>query len=120
MYFRLNNFTGRLIGSTHIQPYFPIGVNPLEKSDPPKIVYHDASLKPVRQTSPRYSSTSTSNMYAALKKKQALFQKIDDLPVHFKGGSVDKVLFGVTMAFCVIGIAYSLQTLYVMSFPKKA
>ena len=24
MYFRLNNFTGRLIGSTHIQPYFPI------------------------------------------------------------------------------------------------
>jgi hypothetical protein len=24
MYYRLNNFTGRLIGSTHIQPYFPI------------------------------------------------------------------------------------------------
>jgi len=24
MYYRLNNITGRLIGSTHIQPYFPI------------------------------------------------------------------------------------------------
>lgn len=24
MYYRLNNFTGRLIGSTHVQPYFPI------------------------------------------------------------------------------------------------
>jgi hypothetical protein len=24
MYYRLNNFTGRLIGSTHIQPYYPI------------------------------------------------------------------------------------------------
>jgi len=24
MYYKLNNFTGRLIGSTHIQPYFPI------------------------------------------------------------------------------------------------
>jgi len=119
MYFRLNNFTGRLIGSTHMQPYFPIGVNPLDKSDSPKIVYHDASLKPV-QTSPRHSSTSASNMYAALKKKQALFQRIDDLPVHIKGGPVDKVLFGVTMALCVIGIGYSLQTLYVMSFPKKA
>jgi hypothetical protein len=24
MYYQLNNFTGRLIGSSHIQPYFPI------------------------------------------------------------------------------------------------
>jgi hypothetical protein len=24
MYYQLNNFTGRLIGSRHIQPYFPI------------------------------------------------------------------------------------------------
>lgn len=46
----------------------------MDKSDPPKIVYHDASLKPVSQTYPRHSSTGTSNMYAALKKKQALFQ----------------------------------------------
>jgi hypothetical protein len=49
-----------------------------------------------------------------------VFQRIDDLPVHLKGGPIDKVLFGVTMALCGIGIAYSLQTLYVMSFPKKA
>jgi len=49
-----------------------------------------------------------------------VFQRIDDLPVHMKGGPIDKVLFGITMALCVIGTAYSLQTLYVMSFPKKA
>jgi hypothetical protein len=49
-----------------------------------------------------------------------VFQKIDDLPVHIKGGPVDKVLFGVTLALCVIGIGYSLQTVYVMSVPKKA
>nr|AGM32612.1 cytochrome c oxidase subunit VIIa [Coptotermes formosanus] len=120
MYYRLNNFTGRLIGSTHIQPYYPIGVKPLDKSEPPKVVYHDASLKPVTHTSPRYSSTSTSNMYAALKKKQELFQRNDGLPIHVKGGPVDKVLFGITMALCVIGTAYSLQTLYVLSYPKKA
>jgi len=120
MYFRLNNFTGRLIGSTHIQPYFPIGANPLDKSESPKVVYHDAHFKPVSHTSPRHSSTSSSNLYAALKKKQQLFQRIDDLPVHIKGGPIDKVLFGVTMALCVVGIGYSLQTLYVMSVPKKA
>jgi hypothetical protein len=49
-----------------------------------------------------------------------VFQRIDDLPIHIKGGPIDKVLFGVTMALCVVGIAYSLQTLYVMSVPKKA
>jgi hypothetical protein len=153
----------------------------LDKSDPPKIVYHDASLKPVRQISPRQSSTSTSNIYTALKKKQELFQvrqfeilllillyfiilqlnagimfiilishnycitslmshgwlwmhkctaflysclcmfqRNDGLPVHFKGGPVDKVLFGITMALCVVGTALSLQTLYVLSYPKKA
>jgi hypothetical protein len=37
-------------------------------------VFHEGRVRPVKQTSPRYSSTSTSDLYSALKKKQALFQ----------------------------------------------
>lgn len=120
MYYQLNNFTGRLIGSRHIQPYFPVSVNRLNKNDPPKIVFQDASVKPVSQTSPRYSSTSTSTLYSALKKKQELFQKKDGVPLYLKGGPVDKVLFGITVALCVLGTALSIQTFYVLSYPKKA
>ncbi|KDR19493.1 cytochrome c oxidase subunit 7A1, mitochondrial-like [Zootermopsis nevadensis] len=120
MYYRFNSFTGRLIGSAHIQPYFPISVKLLNKNDPPKIVFQDASVKPVTQTSTRYSSTNKSDLYAALKKKQALFQKNDGVPIHLKGGPVDKVLYGITLALCAVGTVLSLQTLFVMAYPKKA
>jgi hypothetical protein len=49
-----------------------------------------------------------------------VFQKKDGVPVYLKGGPLDKVLFGITVALCVIGTAASIQTLYVMSYPKKA
>jgi hypothetical protein len=49
-----------------------------------------------------------------------VFQKKDGVPVYLKGGPVDKVLFGITLALCVYGTAASLQMLYVLSYPKKA
>lgn len=49
-----------------------------------------------------------------------VFQKNDGVPVHLKGGPVDKFLFGITVALCAIGTVASLHTLYVLSYPKKA
>lgn len=120
MFHQFNNITGRLIGSSHIQPYYPIGVQPLNKYDPPKIVFQDSTVKPVKVQSPRHSSSSASALYSALQKKQQLFQKKDGVLVHFKGGPVDKALYGLTLALCGVGLIYSLQTLYVLSYPKKA
>ncbi|PSN31686.1 hypothetical protein C0J52_24644 [Blattella germanica] len=86
-----------------------VGVAPLSKNDPPKIIFQDASVKPVKQSSSPYSS-SASGLYSALKKKQQIFQ----------GGPMDRALFGVTLALCAVGLVGSLHTLYVMAYPKKA
>lgn len=49
-----------------------------------------------------------------------VFQKNDGVPIHLKGGPVDKVLYGITLALCAVGTVLSLQTLFVMAYPKKA
>ncbi|XP_069704504.1 cytochrome c oxidase subunit 7A1, mitochondrial-like [Periplaneta americana] len=119
MFHQFNNITGRLIGSSHVQPYYPIGVQPLNKYDSPKIVFQDSTVKPVKVASPRHSSSSASGLYSAIRKKQELFQKKDGLPVHIKGGPMDRALFGLTFALCGIGMIFSVHTLYVLSYPKK-
>lgn len=47
------------------------------------------------------------------------WQKQDNIPIHLKGGPVDKVLFGSTLVLCAVGLAGCLQFFYRMSFPKK-
>lgn len=55
MYHHLKNF--RLISSTHIPPSLPTAVDHLCRVDPPTILYHDANVKPVWQTSLWHSSS---------------------------------------------------------------
>jgi hypothetical protein len=49
-----------------------------------------------------------------------VLQKDDGVPVHIKGGPVDKFLFGITLALCAVGTIASFHTLYVMAYPKRA
>ncbi|XP_017474780.1 PREDICTED: uncharacterized protein LOC108365298 isoform X1 [Rhagoletis zephyria] len=48
------------------------------------------------------------------------FQAHNDLPVFLKGGPVDKVLFGLTVGLCGIGLAGIVQMIYALGFKKKS
>ncbi|KAF9804024.1 hypothetical protein SFRURICE_019220 [Spodoptera frugiperda] len=47
-----------------------------------------------------------------LKKVQADYQCDDGRPVFLKGGFCDRVLYGVTLLSCVVGLCYVLATIY--------
>jgi hypothetical protein len=41
------------------------------------------------------------------------------VPVHLKGGPMDKVLYYSTLILCGVGTIGCLELFYTMSFPKK-
>ncbi|KAG5670087.1 hypothetical protein PVAND_000371 [Polypedilum vanderplanki] len=59
--------------------------------------------------------------YFRLKKIQEHFQKNDGLPVHLKGGPLDKVLYGITVVACIYGLGQFGKLIYDLGFapPKK-
>ncbi|PSN47025.1 Cytochrome c oxidase subunit 7A [Blattella germanica] len=68
-------------------------------------------------TTSQVARQQTAN-YEKLKAKQAKFQVNNGLGVHEKGGIVDKILYQVTLAMCVVGMGLSGKVLYDLSFPK--
>ncbi|KAK8729845.1 hypothetical protein OTU49_008353 [Cherax quadricarinatus] len=54
-----------------------------------------------------------------LQQKMKLFQAPNGLPVHIKGGTVDKILFGITATVCFLGLIECLRVFYVLSYPQK-
>ncbi|XP_018787540.1 PREDICTED: cytochrome c oxidase subunit 7A1, mitochondrial [Bactrocera latifrons] len=48
------------------------------------------------------------------------FQAHNDVPVFLKGGPADKVLFGLTVGLCGLGIIGMLQMVYTLGFKKKS
>ncbi|XP_029553990.1 cytochrome c oxidase subunit 7A-related protein, mitochondrial isoform X1 [Salmo trutta] len=50
---------------------------------------------------------------------QKLFQKSDGVPVHLKGGLMDKMLYRTTMALTIGGTLYCLMALYIAAQPRK-
>lgn len=53
-----------------------------------------------------------------LKKKQALFQQENGLPVWLKGGFKDKLLYQLTLVGLGVGMIMSVDTLVRLSLPK--
>ncbi|XP_047002061.1 cytochrome c oxidase subunit 7A-related protein, mitochondrial-like [Schistocerca americana] len=128
MFFQFNNFTGRLTGSTHMHPYFPVSAQPLERREPPKIIFHSKNEQMARVAPPvRHASQNlipgTNTPYGPvpenLRRKMEHFQKRDGVPVHLKGGPMDRALFGLTVALCAIGLFESFRFYYIMSTPRK-
>ncbi|XP_059220733.1 uncharacterized protein LOC131995758 [Stomoxys calcitrans] len=54
-----------------------------------------------------------------LAKNMQKFQAKSTVPVFLKGGPADKVLFGVTVGLCGIGLLSILEMVYTMGFKKK-
>lgn len=59
IYYHLNNL--RFISSADIQPSFPFALYSLEKLTHLQLCYHNASVKPIRQSSLWHSSNTMSN-----------------------------------------------------------
>ncbi|XP_075153134.1 cytochrome c oxidase subunit 7A-like 2 [Haematobia irritans] len=55
-----------------------------------------------------------------LAKSMEKFQAKSPLPVFLKGGPADKVLFGLTVGLCGIGLIGILDMVYTMGFKKKS
>ncbi|XP_045768531.1 uncharacterized protein LOC123869587 [Maniola jurtina] len=129
MYHQLNRLTGRLIASTHLQnPLFPVAPIVLQRVDPPAIQYNTTHMSTVTEatacsTGSRRLMPGTNIPYPpvseTIRKKQELFQKENDLPVHLKGGPVDAILYRLTMALCIVGLGGILHTVYTHAVPKK-
>lgn len=48
-----------------------------------------------------------------------IFKAKNNIPVYLKGGPMDKVLFGITVAGCALGILGMVHMVYTMGFAKK-
>ncbi|XP_059046237.1 cytochrome c oxidase subunit 7A1, mitochondrial-like [Achroia grisella] len=128
MYHQLSKLTGRVVATTHLQsPLFPVAPIALQRVETPTIQYTTAQLSTVTEASApsgqRKLIPGTNTPYPpvseTIRKRQQLFQKDDDVPVFLKGGPVDGLLYRLTMALCVVGLAGIFHTIYGHAFPKK-
>ena len=53
-----------------------------------------------------------------IKKYQAHFQVMNDLPVHLKGGSLDVVLYYTSTALVILGVGMSFRAMYQLANKK--
>ncbi|XP_066976206.1 cytochrome c oxidase subunit 7A2, mitochondrial-like [Macrobrachium rosenbergii] len=80
---------------------------------------------PLRQAAAARLSTSARHgvNYAPVPKplqgKMKLFQIDNGLPVHIRGGPVDKMLYAVTAVVCTVGLIECFHVYYVLSYPQK-
>lgn len=46
-----------------------------------------------------------------------VFQRLDGVPVHLKGGHMDRLLYRTTMGLTVGGVLYCMMALYIAAQP---
>ncbi len=114
---QFKSFTGRLKESSQLQPLYPISTNPLNKLNPPKMIWDSIKTKPLKTTST--SSAAFSTLDPKLIAKYKKFQTNLEKPVYLMGGTPDKILFGITCALVAAGVIQSLKLFYDMASPKK-
>ncbi|KAK7076749.1 hypothetical protein SK128_024707 [Halocaridina rubra] len=51
-----------------------------------------------------------------LANKMKLFQLPNDLPVHLKGGPMDKIMYIFTMSVCIVGLIECFHVYYVLAY----
>uniref|UniRef100_A0A8C7CPN7 Cytochrome c oxidase subunit 7A2 like n=1 Tax=Oncorhynchus kisutch TaxID=8019 RepID=A0A8C7CPN7_ONCKI len=99
MYYKLNAVTQRLIQSA------PSAYNPqCPPTESPPMIF---------ATPTKYVSEA-GNMVEYLG-----HNKSDGIPVHLKGGLMDKMLYRTTMALTIGGTLYCLMALYIAAQPRK-
>ncbi|XP_041035353.1 cytochrome c oxidase subunit 7A1, mitochondrial [Carcharodon carcharias] len=65
-----------------------------------------------------FSTTVRNQLKNKVPEYQKIFQADNDLPVHLKGGTVDAVLYRITMAITVGGTCFSLYHLFQAALPR--
>ncbi|XP_060712092.1 cytochrome c oxidase subunit 7A2, mitochondrial [Hemiscyllium ocellatum] len=66
-----------------------------------------------------FSTTVRNQLKNKVPEYQKIFQADNDLPVHLKGGTVDAVLYRITMAITVGGTFFSIYHLFQAALPRK-
>ncbi|XP_072318434.1 cytochrome c oxidase subunit 7A1, mitochondrial [Eucyclogobius newberryi] len=64
-------------------------------------------------------SRSAQSLKNRVPEAQKLFQEDNGLPVHIKGGTVDVVLYRITMTLTLAGTGYSIFWLLRAAVPQK-
>ncbi|XP_042289563.1 cytochrome c oxidase subunit 7A-related protein, mitochondrial-like [Thunnus maccoyii] len=112
MYYRLNGVTQRLTGAP-AAACSPQGLRPgVPPVSPPAIFASPTKLA---------SETGSQVEYLGANRVpdlQRLFQRSDRLPVHLKGGVIDKLLYRTTMSLTAGGVLYCLVALYFAAQPS--
>jgi len=65
------------------------------------------------------SKSAVAPCYKRIKALQEKFQIEDGVPVHLKGGTMDRILYYSSMLLIAVGLAQCLEFFYTQSFPKK-
>ncbi|XP_015513417.1 cytochrome c oxidase subunit 7A1, mitochondrial isoform X1 [Neodiprion pinetum] len=118
-YYNFNSFTGRIAETTHPQPFYPLAPHRLDLAEPPKIMYDSSRTKPVQVASASTSARPQSTLSPEMLKKYQKFQAPNNIPVHLKGGPMDKILLGTTVVLIGIGLIQAGDLIYKLGFPKK-
>ncbi|XP_014229469.1 uncharacterized protein LOC106654213 [Trichogramma pretiosum] len=117
-HYKYSSLAGRLLPSqTHLQPLHPTSLLPVDKADPPKMIWDSIKTKTLK-TAP-LSAASFSTLDPKLLAKYKKFQANVEKPVFLMGGPPDKILFGATCAIVVVGVAQCFKLFYDMANPKK-
>ncbi|XP_029667675.1 uncharacterized protein LOC115238209 [Formica exsecta] len=108
-FYQYNSFTGRIKPSTNFQPFYPLSPIPLQRTEPPVIIYDNIKTKPMSITPKSgYCTGKPPTLDPKMWAKYKHFQAVMDKPVYLAGGKKDKILFGFTVAY--VGIC-TLQSL---------
>ncbi|XP_019749423.1 cytochrome c oxidase subunit 7A-related protein, mitochondrial-like isoform X1 [Hippocampus comes] len=113
MYYKFNGITQRLTGAT-ANAYTPQGLRPAVPPVSPPVIF----ASPTKLVSEAGSQVQ----YLGVNKVpdlQRLFQRSDGVPVHLKGGLIDKLLYRTTMGLTIGGALYCLVALYFAAQPSN-
>jgi len=142
MFYKFDNFTNRLIGTTPLGANNPAGLLPKTRDlfKEPEFYFESSKVKPVKlEADVRYihgaspgqaashghpaggalGTVPASEGYARVQNLQKLWTASDALMVWQKRGMRDVGPYYVTMATCAFGVAYCFYLVAQMSFPKK-
>ncbi|KAM7385998.1 hypothetical protein PAMP_002025 [Pampus punctatissimus] len=113
MYYRLNGVTQRLTGT----PAAVCSSQGLRPGVPPvgPLAIFTSPTKLASETGSKVQYLGANRVPDL----QRLFQKSVGIPVHLKGGVIDKLLYRSTMSLTVGGVLYCLVALYFTAQPSN-
>ncbi|XP_030627100.1 cytochrome c oxidase subunit 7A-related protein, mitochondrial [Chanos chanos] len=114
MYYKVSGVTGRLTGTSPTTAYSPQGLKPAVPTQAPPMIFATPT-KVVSEAGPAVEYMGVNKV----PEWQKIFQRADGVPIHLKGGYMDKLLYRTTMGLTIGGTLYCLMALYIAAQPRK-